>query len=308
MALTATEEALVRQLLDQQAAILSLAGNEATITSKLGATKVTLSDLVAASSMADTDLLLTRQGTSDKSLAASILAQYCSEEFLASIATPPQFDNDTSLATTEFVQRALGSYAGWYGIAIAVDTTLDVSAVGKVVLVSSGVTVTLPPASSVPQGSVIAFSSSTTAAGTYILKGSGPEVIASYSTNGNTREILNGTTVKLVCAGSIWAMAEGGEQYQGLFTKSLSGNGYQKLPSGLIIQWMQFSKTTTASPISNSWPIAFPTALWNISGTIGGAANPNGGAISASGDTTQATIYTTSGQPGSTIMVIGIGN
>jgi len=62
MALTPTEEALVRQLLDEQAALLSLAGNEATITSKLGATKVTLSDLTAASSVADADLMLLRQG------------------------------------------------------------------------------------------------------------------------------------------------------------------------------------------------------------------------------------------------------
>lgn len=76
MALTSTEEALVRQLLDQQAAILSLAGNETTITSKLGATKVTLSDLVAASSLADADLLLTRQGTNDKSVTAKKLADY----------------------------------------------------------------------------------------------------------------------------------------------------------------------------------------------------------------------------------------
>lgn len=73
MALTSTEEALVRQLLDQQAAILSLAGNESTITSKLGATKVTLSDLLAASAVGDTDLFLTRQGTTDKSVTAAVL-------------------------------------------------------------------------------------------------------------------------------------------------------------------------------------------------------------------------------------------
>lgn len=73
MALTPTEEALVRQLLDQQAAILSLAVNEATITSKLAATKVTLSDLLAASEVGNTDLFLTRQGTSDKSVSGLIL-------------------------------------------------------------------------------------------------------------------------------------------------------------------------------------------------------------------------------------------
>lgn len=76
MALTPTEEALVRQLLDQQAAILSLAGNEATITSKLGATKVTLSDLNAASSVGNADLFLLRQGTSDKSVTAGTLGLY----------------------------------------------------------------------------------------------------------------------------------------------------------------------------------------------------------------------------------------
>ena len=76
MALSTQEEALVRQLLDQQAAILSLAGNEATITSKLGATKVTLADLVAASLLADDDLLLTRQGTTDKSVSATLLRGY----------------------------------------------------------------------------------------------------------------------------------------------------------------------------------------------------------------------------------------
>ena len=73
MALTSTEEALVRQLLDQQSAILSLAGNEATITSKLGATKVTLSDLLAVSAVSDTDLFLTRQGTTDKSVSGAVL-------------------------------------------------------------------------------------------------------------------------------------------------------------------------------------------------------------------------------------------
>lgn len=76
MALTAQEEALVRQLLDEQAAILSLASSEANILSKLGATKVTLSDLAAVSTVADADLLLMRQGTTDKSLSALIFGAY----------------------------------------------------------------------------------------------------------------------------------------------------------------------------------------------------------------------------------------
>lgn len=72
MALTAQEEALVRQLLDEQAAILSLASSEPTILSKLGATKKNLSDLTSASAINDADLLLLRQGTSDKSVTGAI--------------------------------------------------------------------------------------------------------------------------------------------------------------------------------------------------------------------------------------------
>ena len=68
MALTAVEEAQLRDLIAQQSALLSLAGVEATILSKLGATKVTLSDLPSATAINDADLLLLRQGTTDKSV------------------------------------------------------------------------------------------------------------------------------------------------------------------------------------------------------------------------------------------------
>lgn len=76
MALTAAEEALVRELIAQNPELLSLAGNEATIISKLGATKKNLSELAAALSLNDTDLLFTRHGTSDKSVALSVLKAF----------------------------------------------------------------------------------------------------------------------------------------------------------------------------------------------------------------------------------------
>lgn len=76
MALSATEEALIRELLDQQAAILSLASAESTIISKLGATKVTVPDLAAASSITDADLFLLSQSGSDKNVTGAILKAY----------------------------------------------------------------------------------------------------------------------------------------------------------------------------------------------------------------------------------------
>lgn len=73
MALTPTQEAQVLALIAQEAALLSLAANEAPIISNLGATDVILSDLAAASSVDDTDLLLIRQGTTDKSITGAIV-------------------------------------------------------------------------------------------------------------------------------------------------------------------------------------------------------------------------------------------
>lgn len=78
MALSPTEESLVRQLIAQNPALLNLASSESTIISKLGATKVSLSDLSAATSLSDADLALVRQGLNDKSFAMSVLRDYVS--------------------------------------------------------------------------------------------------------------------------------------------------------------------------------------------------------------------------------------
>ena len=47
------------------------------------------------------------------------------------------------------------------------------------------------------------------------------------------------------------------------FTHSIVLNGYQKLPSGLIIQWGSYFKTTT-SPLAITFPIVFPNAVFSI--------------------------------------------
>lgn len=73
MAFTPTQEAQLLELINQQAALLSLAGNEASITSALGAEQVNLSELTPATTIADADLLLVRQGVTDKSTSVSIL-------------------------------------------------------------------------------------------------------------------------------------------------------------------------------------------------------------------------------------------
>ena len=85
MALTSTEESLIRELIAQQSAILSLANNEATIQSKLGATKVTLSELPSSGSIAGTDLILTRQGTIDRSITTELLKDFAVQNALTKV-------------------------------------------------------------------------------------------------------------------------------------------------------------------------------------------------------------------------------
>lgn len=221
MALTSSEEALVRQLLDQQAAILSLANNEATIQSKLGATKVTLADLVAASSLADADLLLTRQGTTDKSVRADILATYMGAELGALFApianptftgdpkapTPAQFDNDTSLATTEFVQRALGNFAS--DRVVTSSQTLTAADAGRAIVCNSAspITITLPLAGDVASGSAIVLFNNNS--GLVTVQRQGTNTV-SAAPNGISVEVLQfGTLIISSNNGGDWRVVGG---------------------------------------------------------------------------------------------------
>ena len=102
MALTPTEEAQTRELIAQQAALLSLAGNETVITSKLGAQKVNLSQLPAAGALSDTDIFLVRQGTTDSGVAGSAFKSYTapsaateSAAGIAEVATQTEADEGT---------------------------------------------------------------------------------------------------------------------------------------------------------------------------------------------------------------------
>ncbi|HHA1470858.1 TPA: hypothetical protein ACOEAJ_001996 [Enterobacter kobei] len=48
------------------------------------------------------------------------------------------------------------------------------------------------------------------------------------------------------------------------FANSIAGNGYAKLPSGLIIQWGSFAVTTTngvVNSLSVTLPVAFPASI-----------------------------------------------
>ena len=118
MALTPAQESQVLQLVAEQAALLSLADNEATIISKLGATKVNLSSLGSAVTFDDADIMLIRQGTTDLSIAGSVVKAAVAvpdatdtvkgKSSLAVAANYPSV-SDTESATPAYVSSAVAA-------------------------------------------------------------------------------------------------------------------------------------------------------------------------------------------------------
>ncbi|KAA8739130.1 phage tail protein [Pseudomonas koreensis] len=164
--------------------------------------------------------------------------------------TPPQFDSSTRHATTEFVRRASGSLAGY--VAYTSNTTLTAADVGKYIYANApAMTLTLPDLTLLPAGSrlYIQAAAMTTLTVTSVNGNiSGPN----GNPAGSPSVVLgNGVATELVSSGTGW-IAVGGS---GL--ASLSTNGYQRLPSGLIIQWG--SSLASAADYLVTFPIAFPT-------------------------------------------------
>lgn len=60
----------------------------------------------------------------------------------------------------------------------------------------------------------------------------------------------------------------GGNNLNLFSAKSLAASGYQKLPSGLIIQWGNFAASASADTAA-TFPIAFPTACQAVTATHG---------------------------------------
>lgn len=178
--------------------------------------------------------------------------------------TRPQFDNDTSAATTEFVKRALGSLSNVVSVSAA--ATLNAAHSGKLILVG-GVTpfaITLPLWSEVVPGTVIEIQNIQPAGCTIQRQGSdvlqsGLGTFASY-TNFNPGDSVR--FVAGISAGS-WQAVSGTLPLRdsiGPFGSSMAANGYQKLPSGLIVQWGTTASVANGGSASITYPIAFPTA------------------------------------------------
>lgn len=88
--------------------------------------------------------------------------------------------------------------------------------------------------------------------------------------------IEGATTLVLAPGERVQLQADGVSAWRGLgaglFSRSLGGNGWQKLPSGLLLQWGSFAATTSASGgggvfegnVAVTFPLAFPNSLYSL--------------------------------------------
>ncbi|MGZ5029018.1 MAG: gp53-like domain-containing protein [Methylobacter sp.] len=182
--------------------------------------------------------------------------------------TPAQFDISTKVATTSFTQRALGNLSGV--TAINSVTTLTAANAGQLISLygTGGFTLTLPLGSAMPVGGVIQLFGNLTSGNVAVVR-QGTDVISVASNTVTGLTLFSGSSLILVWNGASWtAWGESQLPYSPLFTASFAGNGYQKLPSGLIVQWgVVTTSGTPGAATAITFPIAFPNAVYSFTGT-----------------------------------------
>lgn len=186
---------------------------------------------------------------------------YAAINAIISFPTPPIFDNDTSVATTAFVQRALGNFRGIHSVSM--NATLTQDDIGKVIYVSSenGI-ITLPSTSGIPEGCGITIINTNRGAPKYFtLAAAAGDVVALAGNNFPSILVRGGENITLTSSGGAWSAVTGQATLGnwGNFAASLvtRNSGWQLLPSGLIMQWLYGPGPRSGGEVYNL-PITFP--------------------------------------------------
>lgn len=191
-----------------------------------------------------------------------------SPELTGSPVAPTVSRGDASarIATTAFVQNALGNMAG-SPIPVSSDTLLTAEQGGLLFVTGSGNQFTLPLLASVPEGVCYHFmfnyegGSVKTSANQVIQAGGQPTTVyaAAY-----------GERLTLVKRSNAWYAGGGGIGVDG-FQSSKAISGWYKLPSGIIEQWGRILTPLNSSTakLDTVFPIRFPNACFGVVASIG---------------------------------------
>jgi hypothetical protein len=151
--------------------------------------------------------------------------------------------NTTQIATTAFVNTSITTATTALGLG-----TMATQNASSVTITGGSITGITDLA--VADGGT----GSSTLAANNVLLGNGTSALQTVapSTSGNVLA-SNGTTWGSSALSSL-----------SVFDKSLSSNGYQKLPGGLIMQWCVGTASSSETTQTISWPISFPNAVLNV--------------------------------------------
>jgi hypothetical protein len=166
-------------------------------------------------------------------------------------------------ALSKLIKVAGMQHSGPFTVGISRPLTA-VEAIGNLVVVygqTGPITLTLPAASTCPNGGAINFLN----AGGFdvTLTRAGADFINPGTANTSSVVLKPGDTLalSLILSAVTWECFGGSAQlaYSSVFSASKAISGYQKLPGGLIIQWADITSAGTNN-VAFSFPIAFPTA------------------------------------------------
>lgn len=207
---------------------------------------------------------LTRKDYVDTALA--LKAPLASPALTGTPTTPTQaqFDNSTKIATNEFVQRALGNKSNV--VIFTENSYLLASDVGKQVYLSGNTyyTVGVCAPTTVPSGACYSFVCTNSGSVNLYCE---TKFLLNNGALTTTINLKQGDTLEMVATGSSWVVCGGSASLRnaGDFKASLATNGYQKLPSGLIIQWGSSERTGSTTV---TFPIRFPNACYSVCATF----------------------------------------
>ncbi|KVH04749.1 hypothetical protein WS84_30015 [Burkholderia anthina] len=191
--------------------------------------------------------------------------------------TAPQFDRSVRLTTNEFLQRALGNFnlssgtGSGIGAAATALTNDDIG--GFHYFNGAGAqTTTLPSETGLPPGAAIAFQRGAQAGLTIGTK-SANAIIDTTVGLASSITLMAGEFVVLVWSGTYWqAFGTYTQRVGQTFSSSLGTSGSQKLPTGMIFQWVTGTSDANGN-MTLTLPLTFPTA---VLGGMANESNPGG--------------------------------
>ena len=200
--------------------------------------------------------------------AGSVQLPYAGVMSGANWTTPAQFDNSTRLATSAFVQRQGVQYSSV--TTYSASTTLTATSAGGLVIAYANVasiTFTMPASGAFVQGAGISFLNASNYA--VVVQRAGADSINPATGTINSITLQPGDTFSVSLFGSVWECTGGSAAlaYAGIFGSSVNAPGYQKLPSGIIVQWGSYTTNGTQAGAAVSFPIAFPTGTYSVTVT-----------------------------------------